>query len=78
MKTTYRHSHVLALFLMLVLMTAKEVQSLPRFRAASTTPFIEGRPAGACCEIGKAQWVLVALNAMEASQRVKLALEVLV
>lgn len=55
MKTAYRHTPLLTLFLMLVLMTAREVQCLPRFRSASTTPFIEGRPAGACCEIGKAQ-----------------------
>jgi len=77
MKTVYRYTALLALFLMLVFMTACQVQSLPRFEAASTTPFLHGRPAGACCDIGKAR-DLVALNAMEASQRVKLALEVLV
>ena len=83
MKTAYHYTSLLALFLMLVFMTATEVQSLPSSRAESSTAFLDapkGRPAGACCDIGKASAarVLVALNAVEASQRVKSALEVLV
>ncbi len=58
MKTAYHYTPLLALFLMLVFMTATEVQSLPSSRAESTTAFLDapkGRPAGACCDIGKAQ-----------------------
>ncbi len=55
MKTACHYTPLLALFLMLVIMTAREVQSNPRLRAESTTPFVDGRPAGACCDIGKAQ-----------------------
>ncbi len=51
MKTAYRHTHLLALLLMLVFMTAREVQSLPRFESAA----LSGKFPGACCDIGKAQ-----------------------